>query len=351
MRSIIRLAAITIMLAGASRAFAAPTTAPSAPGGAKPLPQDVQDPRPRVLVMPFDELSDTPKRDWVGKAMQQSLVAELTRTGTVSVITPPADAPEVKDAKALAKLARDLQAPLVITGTYQLLDQDLRVTGQMLESINGEPVAGIKADGNLRDLFSIEDQIGSQVRRDIQAIFNIQPAQPDDRNPRDPFNAKPNNIRQQQQRRQPESGTYAGSDLQRSLDNQWAPPAATYDDTYARGRYGYPPPYYYPPYGSYDYYDWCGFNDLGGVIGVVTVPRTPFNQQNNNYVTTPGQLGRTNQRIGNNHVQGPPGQLGRTGSSGGSNHVQSAPGQMGRTSTGSTGRTSTGSPGQMRGSR
>ena len=76
--------------------------------------------------------------------MQQSLIAELTRTGAVSVITPPADAPEVKnakDAKALAKLARDLQAPLVITGTYQLVDQDLRVTGQMLESINGEPVA------------------------------------------------------------------------------------------------------------------------------------------------------------------------------------------------------------------
>jgi TolB-like protein len=350
------VAAITIMLAGASRAWAAPTTAPSAPGDAKPQAQDVQDPRPRVLVMPFEELSDAPKRDWVGKAMQQSLVAELTRTGLVAVVTPPADNADVKnakDAKAVAKVARDLQAALVITGTYQLLDQDLRVTGQMLESINGEPVAGIKATGNLRDLFGIQDQIGEQVRRDLQAIFNTQPAQPDQRNPRDPFNAKQQPQRQPQQ---PRNGTYTGSDLQRSLDDQWAPPDPGYDDTYARGN-TYPPPYY-PPYSYYDYYDWCGYG--GPIYGVVRIPTTPFNQQNNNYVTTPGQLGRTNQRIGNNFVQGPPGQMGRTsGSSGNSSSIQSPPGQMGRTSSGSTGRTSTGSsgrtsagtPGQMRGSR
>jgi TolB-like protein len=340
--------ALAITLMGVSRVGAAPTTAPSAPGAKQQAP-DVQDTRPRVLVMPFDELADAPKRDWVGKAMQQSLVAELTRTGAVSVVTPPADAPSAKDPKDIAKLARDLGAALVVTGAYQIVDQDLRVTGQMLESINGEPIAAIKATGNLRDLFSIEDQIGNQVRRDLQAILNPQPANPGQRPGGDPFNVQPSGPVQQQ----PPTGSYTGSDLQRSLDDQWAPPEPTYQDRYDRYRYSYPPPYYYPPYGYYDYYDWCGYTFRPGRI-ITTVPagpQAPFSQQNNNYITAPGQLGRTS---GGNFVQGPPGQMGRTGASrGNSNSIQSPPGQMGRTggNTSAGSHSSTGAPGQMRGSR
>jgi TolB-like protein len=338
------------MLMGVSRVGAAPTTAPSAPGARQQAP-DVQDTRPRVLVIPFDELADAPKREWVGKAMQQSLIAELTRTGQVSVVTPPANAPAVKDPKDIAKLARDLGAALVIAGSYQIVDQDLRVTGQMLESINGEPVAAIKATGSLRDLFGIEDQIGNQVRRDIQAILNPQPASPGQKPGGDPFNVQPSGPVQQQ----PPTGSYTGSDLQRSLDDQWAPPEPTYDDRYGRYRYGnYPPPYYYPPYYGYDYFDWCGYRPGRPIVIRPVIPAgpvVPFSQQNNNYANPPGQLGRTS---GGNFIQGPPGQMGRTsGSRGNSNSIQSPPGQMGRTggNTSAGSHSSTGPPGQMRGSR
>ena len=359
MRSIlatVAAAAMAVSAIGVSRAAAAPppTTAPSSPDAVQQQQQQqAEDPRPRVLVMPFDELADSPKREWVGKAMQQSLIAELTRSGMVAVMTPPADAPRAADAKAAAKLARDVQAPLVIVGSYQLLDQDLRVTGQMLESINGESVAAIKATGNLRDLFSVEDVIGNQVRRDLQAILNPQPQRPGQRSPSgDPFNVQPSGPVQQQQ----PTGAYTGSDLQRSLDDQWAPPEPTYQDRYDRQRYSYPPPYYYPPYGYPDYYDWCGYTFRPGRI-ITTVPivpagpQRPFSQQNNNYITAPGQLGRTS---GGNFIQGPPGQMGRTTAGrGNSNSIQSPPGQMDRTggNTSAGSHSSTGAPGQMRGSR
>src|SRR5688500_14247144 len=216
-----QLVAVAVLGGSSSLAAIAAPSTPTAPA-TRPTRQVPEDRRPRVLVLPFTELSDEPRREWVGKAMQQSLVAELTRSGMVSVVTPPADAAPANDAAAAARLARDQRAPLAITGSYQLIGEELRVTGQMIEAINGEHIAAIKATGSLRDLFGIEDIIGGQVRRDLQAI--LQPEQVASSNPggsaSDPFGVESSGP---VQRRTP-TGAYDGSDLQRSLGNdQYSP--------------------------------------------------------------------------------------------------------------------------------
>jgi TolB-like protein len=318
-----------VALLGLSPAFAAPASPSTRPAA----PQADRDMRPRVLVMPFEELADAPARAWVGKAMQQSLVAELTRSGLVSVLTPADDAAPATDAAAAAKAARDVQAPLVIIGSYQLVGDELRVTGQMLESINGEPIAGIKATGTLRDLFGIQDMIGNQVRRDLQVILQPTPVAgtdpgtntPSQRPSTDPFRIEPSGpVRQQVP-----TGAYMGSDLQRSLNDQWAPlPDPNVQNGRNRNRYGYPTAPYYPSYG---YYDWCGYSwPIIVRPGFSVVPpgpgptRTDFPQ--NNYVTQPGQMGRPS---GNNNYVTTPGQMGRPS---GNNNYVTTPGQMGRPS-------------------
>ena len=321
------LAAAVLGGSSAVAAIAAPAATPTSPA-TRPSRPVSEDRRPRVLVLPFTELSDEPKREWVGKAMQQSLIAELTRSGMVAVVTPPADAAPANDAAAAAKLARDQQAPLAITGSYQLIGEELRVTGQMIEAIDGEHIAAIKATGSLRDLFGIEDIIGGQVRRDLQAI--LQPDQvASSQNPgaNDPFGVESSGP---VQRRTP-TGAYDGSDLQRSLGNndQWSPGAPSYtEDRRDRYRYDYPTAYY----PTYTYYDWCGYNYYSPwrpIYGRVTPPgpgatRTDFPQ--NNYVTVPGQMGR---RTTNNNYVTTPGQMNRPS---GNTNYNNHPGQMNRSS-------------------
>ena len=343
--------AIALTLGGVtSHALGAPPAAPATPAKSPAATEQTvpADNMPRVLVLPFEELSDAPKREWVGKAIQQSLVAELTRGGLVSVVTPAADSKPVKDAAGAAQAARDVRAPLVITGTYQLIDQDLRVTGQMLEAINGEPVAGMKATGNLRDLFGIEDILGAQVKRDLQAILqpgvpatqpSPQPLVQQGRTPGDPFDQRG------PVKSPPPLGAYDGSELQRSLDNGWSPPSqAAAQSGYDRYRYTYPYPY--PPY---SYYDYCGY-DYGGYWPIIVGPIVPAGPSgstklppNNNFAIhpphtmqgVPGQ--QMNRNLGawsrnNTNFNEPPGQSGR---SSGGNFIGS-PGQSGRSSGGNS---------------
>jgi TolB-like protein len=339
MRSTLTAAVVLLLGISPTLVMAAPaTTAPSVPRPAGA--QANEDARPRVLVMPFDELSDAPKREWIGQAMQRALVAELTRSGLVAVMTPPTDAPAAKDVAAVASVGRDMHAPLAIVASYQVVDQNLRVTGQMIETVNGEHIAAIKADGSLRDLFAIEDMIGNQVRRDLQVILRPPTAMSSSpsKSPGsgDPFQVQPTGPVQQPA----PTGAYDGSDLQRSLagDDQWAPPAPLWqEDARNRSRYDYPPPYYYPGYGYSSYYDYCGYYPWRPTYGRPVVPAGPGPSTpigpNNNYATSPGQMGRSS---GGNQLTGPPGQMGRTN---GGNQLSGPPGQ----SRGAGGSSSSGS--------
>jgi TolB-like protein len=100
--------------------------------------------------------------DWIGKGVQEDLATELVRQSRLDVLTP-ADAQPVSDPVAAAKIGRDKGASLVAFGTYQILDTDVRINGQLVDSNTGKAVAALKATGPRRDLFHMEDLLASQA--------------------------------------------------------------------------------------------------------------------------------------------------------------------------------------------
>src|SRR5687768_12094738 len=126
----------------------------------------------KVLLLPFESAGEAEKA-WVAKAVQQNLVAELSRVNSVKAVTA-TDA--AKDQEAALKAAQDAKADYVVFGSYQAVNGDLRITGQVLDANKKEAVAGLKATGTLRDLFGMEDVIANQVKRALpQPVAQAQP--------------------------------------------------------------------------------------------------------------------------------------------------------------------------------
>src|SRR5688572_22936387 len=203
---------------------------------------------PKVLVAPFTEISDGAKREWVGRAVQQALVAELARLSIVSPINAPADA-KVDDAESAIAAAKSAGAAYVVFGAYQLREQELRITGQVLDAAGGDVLGGIKATGNVRDLFGVEDIVAAQVKRALTAKLapaTTRPAEPlAERTTVEPTGP----VRAERATR----GAFDGSDLEQSLTDDRpytaAPPPTHYDER-ERYRYGVPyAPYGWSPYG------------------------------------------------------------------------------------------------------
>jgi TolB-like protein len=126
----------------------------------------------RVLLLPFDSVGPVEK-DWVAKALQQNLVAELARVNSVQAVTGDR---AVGGAEAALKAADEAKADYVVYGSYQAVDGDLRMTGQVIDVSKRQPVAGLKSTGSQRDLFGMEDVIANQVRRALpQPVAEARP--------------------------------------------------------------------------------------------------------------------------------------------------------------------------------
>jgi TolB-like protein len=128
--------------------------------------------QPKVLLLPFDSIGPA-ERQWVAKAVQQNLLAELSRINSVQPLVADKIARDQTDA---LKLAADANADYVVFGSYQSVEGDLRITGQVIDVARKQAVAGLKTTGTQRDLFGMEDVIANQVKRALpQPVAQAQP--------------------------------------------------------------------------------------------------------------------------------------------------------------------------------
>lgn len=198
---------------------------------------------PRVMVLPFEEISANPSQGWIGQAISQSIVAELSQ---LRMIAPAAGDRQTSVADRALAAAQAGGADYVVLGGYQLLDPQLRITGQVIAVDSGEVIGGLKATGTVRDLFGMQDSLAAQTKRILRAAVEPTPA--------DSSASPPASTDQPAAYRPVESSgpirisTYEGSTLQQAVRSggiHQTPPTA-HDlpryDNYAYG-YGYAWPY------------------------------------------------------------------------------------------------------------
>jgi TolB-like protein len=200
--------------------------------------------RPSLLLLTFSPIGDAPNSAWIGPAIQQNALAELSRMRAVQPLVP-AGQPAVNplDAEQALKSARAAGATFVVYGSFQLADPGIRVTGQLLEVRTGQFIGGIKATGALRDLFALEDMVSEQIRQVLKAQL---PAETPAAVPAGPL------VQAEGPLRAP-----LPWDRDKALIEEGRRPRI-YDDDYEasayRYTYGYPYYYsYYPYYGGWWY--------------------------------------------------------------------------------------------------
>jgi len=134
--------------------------APCYAAAAVPATQPAADELRAVLVLPF--ASPAGGLDWIGKGAQQDLSASLAEKVRGRVLAP-ASAPPAADAEAAIKTARDLGASVVVFGQAQVLKEQVRLSGQVLDVASGKAYGSLRATGTIDDLFQLEDALAGQI--------------------------------------------------------------------------------------------------------------------------------------------------------------------------------------------
>lgn len=114
-----------------------------------------------ILVLPFTAPSGGGDA-WVGKAVQQDLLTDLTQ-GTTTRVSAPANATPAADSDEALKAGRDAGASIVVYGQAQNIGKTVRLSGQVLDLTTGKAIGALKATGPSDELFHLEDALAGQV--------------------------------------------------------------------------------------------------------------------------------------------------------------------------------------------
>ncbi|MEO7921296.1 MAG: serine/threonine-protein kinase, partial [Thermoanaerobaculia bacterium] len=133
-----------------------------------------------VAVMSFTNITNEREDDWLGTGISETVTADLKSVAGVTVIgrerifevlrklaalTPKPD-------EALAfELGRAVGARWVVTGGYQRVREQVRITARLLDVASGDVLHTLKLDGAMSEIFGLQDRIVAGLSRGMRVTL------------------------------------------------------------------------------------------------------------------------------------------------------------------------------------
>lgn len=126
---------------------------PGAPPGA----------RPAVAVLPFANLSGDAAQEYFADAMTQDILTALSKHRWLTVIARNTVFGYKNVAVDVRKVAADLGAQYVVTGSVRRGGAKLRLTAELIDAASGSTCWSERYDRDLWDVFAVQDEITSMI--------------------------------------------------------------------------------------------------------------------------------------------------------------------------------------------
>lgn len=134
------------------------------PDGPPPLPD-----KPSIAVLPFQNMTGDPDQEYFVDGLVEEIITGLSRSKALFVIARNSSFTYKGRAVDVRQVGRELGVRYVLEGSVRRAGSRLRITGQLIDASNGAHLWADRFDGDLADIFELQDQITTQV------IGNIAP--------------------------------------------------------------------------------------------------------------------------------------------------------------------------------
>ena len=120
-------------------------------------------PRRQLAVLPFRNLSGDAQADFYGMSLADSLITELAKVKSVTVIPSSRIAKYQNNSIDPAQVRTELGAEVVLMGNFLKAGERLRVTAQLVDSTSGVILWSEKIDADSTDALAIQDRISQRI--------------------------------------------------------------------------------------------------------------------------------------------------------------------------------------------
>jgi adenylate cyclase len=136
----------------------AEATSSSDSQGQLPLPS-----KPSIAVLPFENMSGDPEQAYFADGMVEDIITDLSRFNQFKVIARNSAFVYKGRNVDVRQVGRELGVRYVLEGSVRRSGNRLRITGQLIEASNGTHLWAERFDGDLEDVFELQDRITESV--------------------------------------------------------------------------------------------------------------------------------------------------------------------------------------------
>jgi TolB-like protein len=140
---------------------------------ALPLPD-----RPSIAVLPFDNMSGDPEQAYFADGITEDIITALSRSPWLFIIARNTTFAYKGESVPVTRVAQDLGVRYVLEGSVRRAGDRIRVTAQLIDGTTGGHVWSERYDGQLADVFDLQDEITRNVVASIQTQVHLTASEP-----------------------------------------------------------------------------------------------------------------------------------------------------------------------------
>jgi TolB-like protein len=133
------------------------------PGPSAMQPPVVVSDRASIAVLPFASLTSDPEQDYFADGIVEDIITALSRNRAFFVIARNSSFTYKGQGIDIKQVGRELGVRYVLEGSVRKLGDRVRVTGQLIEATSGHHLWADRFDGDMADIFELQDQIVTRV--------------------------------------------------------------------------------------------------------------------------------------------------------------------------------------------
>jgi adenylate cyclase len=119
--------------------------------------------KPSIAVLPFQNMSGDPDQEYFVDGIVEEIITSLSRNKLLFVIARNSSFTYKGQSPDIRQVGRELGVRYVLEGSVRKSGNRVRISGQLIDASTGGHIWADRFEGNLDDIFELQDQIASSV--------------------------------------------------------------------------------------------------------------------------------------------------------------------------------------------
>src|SRR5204863_334106 len=120
-----------------------------------------------VTVLPVAHLTEDPNQEYFADGMTDALITNLSKIGTLRVISHTSTMHYKGTHKTLPEIARELNVTAIVEGSVARSGDHVRISAQLVDAANDQSIWVRDYDRNLHDVLQLENELATDVAQEV----------------------------------------------------------------------------------------------------------------------------------------------------------------------------------------